>query len=295
MEKVSFCFIVLHYVSVEDTCRCVGSILKIKKGYRIHIVVVDNGCGLTRDVFGNDGDCVDIVALSENKGFSAANNIGYRYAAEHYDSDFCIVANNDIIFSQSDFLDQILQEYEYSGFYVLGPDIVVPRLNWHQSPLALSCMNREEAEARAAKLEADKKHYIRHFIADKAFMWIHNILCRSGFLIKIKKRISAGKLPIYTNRYEGACMMGACLIFSPMFVRENVRPFYPETFLYFEEDILAYNCKKNNWKTVYSPKLTVLHNFSASTKKSITHALARNRKVTERMCDAVKVYKEHCR
>lgn len=289
MSDKRFCFIILHYASVQDTVNCIESILKLEGSRRADIIVVDNGCALKTENLPKSGN-IQLIPLAGNEGFSAANNKGYQYALARCRPDFCIAANNDIVFEQTDFLEKIEQEYEKSRFYVLGPDIIVPGLNWHQSPLALDCMNREQAAARVNKLAFYKKHSILHFLQERAFMWTHNILCRTGLLLKVKKTIGRGKLPIYTERYENPGLMGACLIFSERYMEQNDRLFYPETFLYFEEDILTFNCKKNHWKMVYSPELFVHHNDSAATKKSSAGAFDRDRRTVRRMYDAALVY-----
>ena len=52
-------------------------------------------------------DKIHFIESGENLGFAKGNNIGFHYAKYELHSDIIILANNDLIFEQVDFMDQI--------------------------------------------------------------------------------------------------------------------------------------------------------------------------------------------
>lgn len=76
---------------------------------------------------------------------------------------------------------------------------------------------------------------------------------------------------------HGVTLQGACLIFGPRFLDRFSEIFFPETFLGFEEDILALRAKAEGLITVYDPSMQVLHDHHASFKvgqKSVSEAVS---------------------
>ena len=59
--------------------------------------------------------------------------------------------------------------------------------------------------------------------------------------------------------------------------------FYPETFLYFEEDILHLQCQQQGLKMIYSPLLTVEHLEDVSTNMILKTNLAKERMKAENL------------
>ena len=126
MEYVSF--VILHYKDYSVTDTCVQSILAMEQQERIRIVVVDN------DIQKKEKDRqellqkyqensrIKVLQIKENGGFSYANNQGYQYAREHFGKSYIVVLNNDIEFTQKDFISRLEQSYQNNQCYILGPD-----------------------------------------------------------------------------------------------------------------------------------------------------------------------------
>ena len=75
---MNYSFVVLHYKNIEETIKCINSILKFKE--KLSIVVIDNGsCDGSGQYLKKlySDTLVDFIILNEKKGFSEANNIGY--------------------------------------------------------------------------------------------------------------------------------------------------------------------------------------------------------------------------
>ena len=99
-----YCFVILHYKTIEDTDKCIQSILQLNESLRTRIVVLDNGSNngsgemLQKKYAAYDN--IKIVISDHNLGFSNGNNYAYSIAKTEYDPNFMIVCNSDIIFAQ---------------------------------------------------------------------------------------------------------------------------------------------------------------------------------------------------
>ena len=81
------CFIILHYKKLEETEKCINSILRMNGGDKMQIVVVDNSVGdqsgqMVKEKYHKYKN-VHLLASEESAGFSRANNIGYQRSEEH--------------------------------------------------------------------------------------------------------------------------------------------------------------------------------------------------------------------
>ena len=107
--------VVLHYENIKDTRECLDSLKKYLDDTKnnINIVVVDNGsikektAAIEKEYL---NDKIHFIESGENLGFAKGNNIGFHYAKYELHSDIIILANNDLIFEQVDFMDQIEKE-----------------------------------------------------------------------------------------------------------------------------------------------------------------------------------------
>ena len=123
-----FAFVILHYYTIEDTKKCVESILE--KCNNVYIVIVDNASpnntGKELEKLYKTNNKIKVILSKENLGFAKGNNIGFKYAKEKLNADFIIMCNNDTYLLQDDFLNLIEEEYKISKFAVLGPKILLP-------------------------------------------------------------------------------------------------------------------------------------------------------------------------
>ncbi|MBQ8945327.1 MAG: glycosyltransferase [Lachnospiraceae bacterium] len=124
-EKVHIrmAFILLHYMNEALTSRAVESILELKGVDDCRIVVVDNassnGSGeKLRNKY--ESEIIHVIICNENGGFSKGNNVGYRYVKDNYDSEFIVAANNDVLFPNAGFIEEISNLYKRSPFNVGG-------------------------------------------------------------------------------------------------------------------------------------------------------------------------------
>lgn len=108
MKKV---FIILvNYNGYKDTINCIESIKKNLDLKRYFIVVVDNCSTDESCKYIEKINNIKFLKSMENKGFSAGNNIGIKYALKE-NADYIILLNNDTIVTKNCF-DKIIEIME---------------------------------------------------------------------------------------------------------------------------------------------------------------------------------------
>ena len=254
------CFIILHYRNIEETVSCIDSILRMHESSQMQILVVDNSPddNSGQEVKERYCDCknVCLIPSEENAGFSRANNIAYKYALEHYNPDFIVASNNDIVFLQEDFKRRLEIIYQQTHFAVLGPDVVHAVTGGHQSPIDLRLRTEKEAQ------DTIKKNRLALKVSGVFYPLLNLIL--SG-MYENKENM----LPIdYQKQHQKVVLLGACLIFSKEFLKHCDKAFYPETDFFYEEYILASRCEQLNLSMVYDPTLRVQHESGAAIRQS---------------------------
>jgi len=290
------CFLILHYKSVEDTLKCIASIKALSCDSKPDIVVVDNGCN-DGEAISCDNPDVSVLSLEQNLGFSAANNIGYKYAVERYNPDFIIVTNNDIFFEQKDFIELLIEEYNRSNYSILGPDIINKNTGGHQSPLSSGPFNKAETDRFIKTYEFYSKHYILSFIINALIIErLHDLTDKLGLTVYIraaKRKFLSADLKRFDKEYKNVRLLGACLVLSRNFINLNSNVFTPEIYFYNEENFLTHRCIENGWLIVYCPTLYVKHIYRSSLSKSFKNALAREKFIKEHNLKSAKEYRAY--
>lgn len=287
MEIISF--VVLHYKDLETTDRCVKSILQMEKQNRIRIVIVDNDISDPYEKrikiakrYRNISN-IKVLQIMENGGFSYSNNIGYRFAREQQEASFIVVLNNDIIFPQKDFVKRLDKAYKVHFCHVLGPDVVRYGSNEHQNPLDIRIRSKKEVDCTIMMNKIGIKLYPLLY----PLLYIQN-KCNE----KIQHRKKTSDTSFYCKVHKGIVPFGACLIFTPKFVKNEEKAFDPETRFYYEEYILALRCQKKKYDIVYDPNLWVTHESGTATKKTFGSEWKRLRFMMERTLESCEIYRD---
>ncbi|XME02206.1 glycosyltransferase [Lachnospiraceae bacterium C1.1] len=257
-------FIVLHYQEEELTNECVNSIMNLDTdGNDIKIVIVDNASpnqsGLSlKNRYKND-DRVNVIINKCNEGFAKGNNLGYRLAKNN-NSDFILLVNNDVVFYDKSFIIKLVNEYNIKKFGVIGPDVYVPSENIHQNPaVGFDCTIKN----------VNKKIFRYYVLLVLNFVGICNVLKR----LKIThSTVDYLRDQVITPPY---ILHGSCLIFSREYI-DRYNGLCEKTYMYFEENILAYICFKDGVLMRYSPELKILHYRKGSTKGRLADQRKKN-------------------
>ena len=263
------------------TYECVSTLLKNFGTLAIQIVVVDNasvngsGHQLQKTFLAQKN--VHIILNEKNEGFARGNNIGYDYA-KRFSPDFIIVMNNDVLIHDKEFIKKIESIYKEEQFAVLGPDIYNPKTKKHQNPLYLAGNSKENVIRMRTRLQKELPHFAFHYYKNKIVSPLKQCIKKIFFPSK-RTLLHIDR----TKAYENPVLQGACYIFSKNFMDTRDYAFYPETFLYFEEDILHLQCWQQGLKMIYSPLLTVEHLEDVSTNMILKTNLAKERMKAENL------------
>ncbi|WP_416044823.1 glycosyltransferase family 2 protein [Clostridium tyrobutyricum] len=268
-----FTFVILHYKALESTINTIESILKNIKYYEYNIVVVDN--------FSNNSsytkiynryrynDKIHLIETGYNLGFAKGNNFGYFYAKQKLNADFIVTINNDVEIVQSSFLHEILKIYDENKFCVLGPDIISTRSGQHQNPIRNKVFTTKSLNKYLLILK------IKLFIAKllkkmniySKITNIKNTKYKKNVQNRINKENTNQHGLVFDKIQKNIILDGSCYIFSDLYINKNDLAFYPETFLFFEEDILSYFCLKKGYTIIYDPRIQIIHHEDISTEK----------------------------
>lgn len=257
-------FIILHYMVSDETISCVDSIMRIKGNKKI--IIVDN-CSpngsyeVIKHNYQNEDSVIVLKSLS-NGGYAAGINFGYDFIKKNFnDIEFIVAMNNDMVIEQSDFEEKISDIYNETDFYVLGPDIYSTSNRIHQNPGSTTIRTLEKIESELKRIDSISLNKIKTKSFLKKFPFVNQLY---SYVKYRNKRKSSD----YLEPKEDITLHGSCLIFSKYFIENRDYIFYPKTKFYCEAQILDYQCHKNNWKRVYSPRITVLHNEDVATNAS---------------------------
>ena len=259
---MKICFVILHYLTYEDTIKCIESIEHLDGVEEATIIIVDN-CSTNGSIeeierYVEQFDNCVVIKNSENLGFAKGNNIGYKYCKEMHRAPFVVVLNNDTVINQTDFIRKIQDSYMKYSFAVMGPDIISMVDSGHQNPLGKM---------------PDKKSVKRQIIKYAVLLClskigIYNLLQKNFGRKRVLQSAVSEKLPSKVLKDE--TLHGACLVFSPHFTKVIYEPFCSETFLYKEEFILKKKCERMGFSMVFDSDLEVYHKEDSSTNRIVS-------------------------
>lgn len=291
-KQYRFGIVILHYMSMDITQKCIQSLQAYDAFPHLFIEIVDNASpdhsGQTlREMYAGCNN-IHVTINRENMGFARGNNVGYRYVKEQIGPDFIIVANNDIAFTQEGFFEKIEEIYEKERFAVLGPDIRLPLTTGHANPMRSRSMTVEELNAKIAKYTNNIEHSRKNYFT----FCVRNAWNAAKAGLKRKLHITANRNKTYQQKMVNPVLNGACYIFSRDFIDVRDMAFNPATFMYYEEDLLYLECMHLKLRLLYDPEIYVLHYEGISTGKISKNGRERYLIKNKRLLESVRILKD---
>lgn len=282
---MKFCFVILHYRTLQETSECVQYLKKLNNQHDIQIIVVDNGSKdgsilALKDQMIEENNIL-YVESEYNLGFARGNNLGYSIAKHKYQAQYIIMLNSDVYIQQKDFPERVSEILQLTKFDILGPDIIT-KLGEHQNPVGLINDNIERVNKTVFH------NRIRFFAS---FLPLN---IKNPFKKPTEKGAGRDGSSLWKGKdqMENCPLHGACLIFSENFIKHHEFPFYPDTFLYGEEDILYYLGQKRHEKFVFSPTVKVLHVEDAATDLCFSDYKKKKRFIIKNSNRSLKILKK---
>lgn len=259
-------FVILHYLTIEDTIRCVESIQNNVDYDNYSIVIVDNGSknntGIELVSMYDEISNIKVILSEQNLGFAKGNNLGFEYAKYVLNSEFIVMINNDTIIEQKEFCKKIIQKYNETKFDIAGPKIISLINNQLQNPIPIQF-----------KTQIDVKIKLIKFRILLALNYIGADTILQTIKTKIKINNSSIKDRMNLSKYQ---LHGSCLIFSEKYIK-NYDGLYSETFMYCEEDILKYIAERDKLNMIYLSGIEIYHKEDSATDEVFKKGILKRR------------------
>ena len=262
--------IILNYNNYEDTINCIESV-DIYNTSKIKLIIVDNGSNRESTI-----DILDtylekryeklyqkfdsaplsktnlpycsLIINNQNLGYACGNNIGLNLTSLDDTITHILILNNDVLFIQ-DIIPELLRKLEMiKDCAIISPalykkdmidfDYTCARMAPTPRDLILECL-----------MVALGYNNFRDFIKRKYWLFVQNPKLMNEEVLKIQ-------MP------SGSCM----LLQKDLF--KSIGFFDPNTFLYFEENILFAKIQRLGMSSYLLPQLRCIHLGASSTNKS---------------------------
>ena len=259
-------FVILQYMASDDTMECVASIRRYAGTEDYKIIIVDNcspddSCEKVQAQYGQDEDVV-LIRSKSNLGFAKGNNLGYRYVLKHYQPEYVIMLNNDVLLIEDGIYEVLSDCYRRHDFAVMGPMIFTADGLYTSSPMIADHKGRPD-DAPATKKEFQKS--IRKYECELFLIRLHIYdLIRYVYKKFIEKPESHGG-PDYFKEHINCRLHGSFLVFSQKYQNHFPSGLDSRTFMYDEEYFLQYHVMNAGMKLLYSPAYRIYHKEDAST------------------------------
>jgi GT2 family glycosyltransferase len=277
--KISF--VILHYQNLEITKQCIECLRLLEKYDECGVVIVDNcspnnsGKYLT-DLYKTEAN-IYVICNNSNLGFANGNNIGYLFAKNRLRANLIIVMNNDVLIEQKNFIVKLKSLYYNSKIQIIAPDII--NLDgFHQNPFRKHALSNKQL----------KKIYIYNMIL-KIIYIVPFINIFTAKILQYKNINKKFDCNIEKNHLYNIVPHGACVIYLDNWIHKENFAFLPDTFMYFEEDILFEYVMRKNYKIEYCPELYVKHIEDVSVNSINRTELKKRKFIADNFLKSVKI------
>ena len=269
MEKKTTAVIILNYNNYEDTINCINSVEAYNTA-PIKYIVIDNGSqrkGVVETLdkymstkFGNhylkisdDNDITELpyatlLASQTNDGYACGNNKGLALAYSDDSIKSILILNNDILFVEN--IIPTLLDYYYNKLdhcAILSP--------------MLYKKGMEQIDQTCARHNLRWQQIVYNYL----FMFFDPFRLRAKWY-KSQKMLMANPALVNKDYFEITLPSGSCMLIDKTLFM-NIGGFDPNTFLYYEEDILYKKIEQLGLSNYLIPHLKCIHLGASSTKK----------------------------
>lgn len=243
--------VILNYNNAGYTLDCIGSIRE-HNSVPVRIVVVDNassddGVEVLDRYLGSNPGAFELVAAPSNGGYAQGNNIGLKVLEKDDSIDKILILNNDVLFTEDivPVLEQFIDAHPEAGLV---------------SPL-LRCRDGRTPDSSCARRDCTIREIVWTYLL--YFTNICGILSR--FSERRKMLVTNPEL-LNRPQVEIELPSGSCMMIRKELFRE-IGWFDPNTFLYYEENILYRKLLKAGRTNYMLPGISCIHLGGVTTNK----------------------------
>ncbi|MFL2120881.1 glycosyltransferase family 2 protein [Marinilactibacillus psychrotolerans] len=251
--------VILNYNDADKTISLIEEIIDYST--LDHIIIIDNLS--TDDSFERlkkyESEKIIVISSDKNGGYGYGNNIGIRQAYDSYQSDYTIVANPDVHFSEKN-VEAMAKQLTNKEYCIVSPRALKPN-GKNQRLIAWRLQGLLDYTLSASMI------YLK-FFSNKYYDY-------SFFKSKEKAEVDVvpGSLLMVNTEY---------MIKYGMY-DEGI-------FLYGEEETLSLKFKKKNLKTILLLNETYIHEHSVSISKSFPRAIKQKKMNLDSRLHLIKNY-----
>lgn len=246
--------VLLNYLNWKDTVECIES-LKNQTNQQFQIVIVDNNSGNESipELYKRYGltENIHILENSENLGFAKGNNTGIAYCRSKLNLYNVLVSNNDVIFTDKNYIDYLVKHNYSDNVGVVGTEIIGSD-GKNQNPRYFNPSSKSVLREFFSPVLHSKMAYKMRNIRD---------------VLKNKSSDLDSQEPKQQSLNKQKILHGSVLFFTENYLK-IAKGFYPETFLYYEEEILALVIDKIGLQMEYDPSISIYHKEDQSSQLS---------------------------
>ncbi len=289
---MNLAFVILHYITVEETFDCVESVIQKAGTEDFAVVIVDNASPnnsyqLLLDKYA-DNARIHLINNKENLGFARGCNVGFVFAKDILKAEYIVLMNNDTALVQHDFYMRVKQLYKNERYAVMGPLILTKDGNCSTNPASLR-LRTEDDIRKLKKIYGRellfnrigiKQSYYRRYSRTLSYI-INNFKYRGNKTVFAKD--------YFKQQQRNVKLNGSFMVFSPDFIH-RFDGLDNRTFMYFEEDILLLHILNNGLSTLYSPEIVVFHKEDSATDVAYASNRQKRRFIIENTLESMKVY-----
>lgn len=284
MDKMNFLekgthsvgIIILNYNNYSDTINCIESIEKFNTA-NIKYIIVDNGSSNPLSVKSLDRFLCDkfknnykklgrqqetselpratLLANERNEGYARGNNLGLMLADKDNEIDYIMILNNDILFTE-DIIPKLLSEKaRLKDCAIISPALYKKDMSDYDYTCARIAPSPWSLIKECLMLGLNINSY-REVLKRKYWLFIREPALKNKDLLEIE-------MP------SGSCMLIEKRLFK------EIGWFDPNTFLYYEENILYSKIYARGMKNYLLPRLGCIHLGASSTKKEASYFVQR--------------------
>ena len=261
--------VILNYINYKILLDCISSLKKQDEFNECEVVIVDNNSPndsfnyITSNIKGPNIHC---IKNKTNSGYAQGNNIGFHYLKNVCKCKTIIVMNSDVILENRNFLKTIRETIgRHRDCHIIAPD-VINISGIHSNPFGLSFISKKD-------------------VSRVIFRTRLSYFClKIGLDLTALKNKKNNKQINNSEYHTGDYFIphGSCIIFTPLWTELEDRCFFPNTFLFCEENILVSYIISKGYRMIYEPSLQILHKEDGSLNAA--SKTARKKKLFVRKC-----------